>query len=113
MTHAGHSLCRFTSAAACKRARQKEIGTCIAMVKRKGGEPAQCTHWGIDRVNDRPYCGQHLNTIIIEADRKLREQAKREIVTRDINAFLEWTARHPSVHDRMPAGSCAHDDDKN
>jgi len=98
--HAG-APCPHKTQAACERARRVAIGQCVAMVSRKGTGPSPCVNWGVDRVNDRPYCGQHLNSILLEADRTGRLARREAKVQGRINLFLAWTAEHPSVHDRM------------
>jgi len=99
--HAG-TPCPHKTKASCKLARRVAIGQCVAMVVRKRADPLPCGNWGIDRVNDQPYCGQHLNSILLEADRSYRDRGHREAVARDIDAFMKWATEHPSVHDRMP-----------
>ena len=56
MAHKGHPVCEHSSKAACDKARKIAIGQCSAMLD----ELRQCPHWGIDRVDDRAYCGQHI-----------------------------------------------------
>ncbi len=67
-------------------------------------ETKQCPHWGVDRVEDRAYCGQHINSVYLATDRALRAaRTKTEQETR-IDAALAWHAQHPSVWDLLPTG---------
>ena len=95
--HKGDPNCEFTSKAACEKARRIAIGQCVSMID----EGHQCGHWGIDRVDDRAYCGQHLNSVYLAADNARREAARKEAMSRRIDEALAWHASHPSVWDRL------------
>jgi hypothetical protein len=75
-----------------------EMGRCSEMIE----ETRECPHWGIEKVNDRAYCGQHVRAVFLAADAARREAARRAEVDGRIDAYLAWTAVHPSVHDAMP-----------
>lgn len=97
--HKGHLVCEFSSKAACDKARRIAIGQCASMLD----ENRECPHWGIDKVNDKPYCGQHLNSVFLAADQARRDAARKAEIDGRIDQFLLWTGEHPSVWDRMPA----------
>jgi hypothetical protein len=97
--HAG-APCPHPTKKACDLARKVEMGQCTAMVDGRN-EPHPCTHWAIEKIDERGYCGQHLNSVVLakyESDRKTR------IVTEmndRIDAYMTWRNEHPSVWDRM------------
>lgn len=98
MAHKGHPVCEFTSKAACEKARRIAIGQCSAMLE----ETRQCPNWGVDRVDDRAYCGQHIGTVYRVADEARRTAEKREAMNARIDRALAFHRDHPSVWDRMP-----------
>ncbi len=70
------------------------------MIEAKG-EPYPCTHWAIDKVDDRGYCGQHIASVIrAEFEKGLKTRSRAEVNER-IDRYLAWREKHPSVHDRM------------
>lgn len=97
MSHRGHPDCVFTTKRACELAAKVEMGKCAAMTD-KGEE---CSHWGIDRVEERPYCGQHINSVLLKADNDRRAATKRAELDERITGYMAWRADHPSVHDTM------------
>lgn len=76
-----------------------EMGRCSAMTESAN----ECGNWGIERVNDRAFCGQHLTSVLLQADRERRIAERKAKVDAAITRSLAWTALHPSVWDRMPA----------
>lgn len=100
MAHKGHLVCEHNSKAACDKARRIAIGQCSTMV----AEDKPCPHWGIDKVNDRPYCGLHVRAIFLAADAARRQDEYRKLLTARIDRSLLWHRLHPSVWDRMPEG---------
>jgi uncharacterized protein (UPF0212 family) len=85
MAHKGHPTgCDFTSKAACEKARRIAIGQCVSMV----AEDRQCIFWGIDKVDDRPYCGQHLNSVYLAADEARRNLARRTEINGRIDTYI-------------------------
>lgn len=100
MSHKGHPTCEWTSKAACDKAARIAIGQCVSMIE----EDRQCAHWGIGKVDDRPYCGQHLNSVFLAADQAARAAARAADINRRIDIYLAWTALHPSFSERMPLG---------
>lgn len=75
-----------------------QMGLCSAMIE----EDKPCPHWGIGRVNDRAYCGAHIRSVYLAEDRVRREIARKAEIDGRIDAYMAWTAEHPSVLDRMP-----------
>ena len=94
MSHKGHPTgCEFTSKAACEKARRVAIGQCSSMLD----ENRQCDHWGVDKVEDRPYCGQHLNSVAFAtANAKLQQRIRDEVNSR-IDAYLAKNGIQPHV----------------
>lgn len=90
----------MTSWGACDKAARVAIGQCVSMI----AEDRQCGNWGIDKVNDRPYCGQHLNSVFLAADAARREAARKEDIDQRVDTYMAWVALHPSVNDPMPKG---------
>jgi hypothetical protein len=97
--HKGHPDCEFTSKAACDKAIRVAIGQCSSMIS----EEKQCPNWGVDRVEDRAYCGQHIRTVYLAADNARRDAIRRDAMNSRIDRSLAWHREHPSVWDLMPA----------
>jgi hypothetical protein len=89
-----------TSWGACDKAARIAIGQCVSMID----EDRQCSNWGVDRVDDRAYCGQHLRAVFLAADTERRETARKADVMARIDAYMAWTAAHPSISEPMPIG---------
>lgn len=85
---------------ACDKAARVALGQCISMIE----EDRQCANWGIDKVSDRPYCGQHLHSVFLAADAARREAVRKADINSRIDAYMAWVALHPSVNDPMPKG---------
>lgn len=100
MAHVGHSVCVHTSKAACDKAQRVAMGQCASMI----AEDRQCANWGLGRVENRPYCGQHLNSVYLAADEARRTATYHEAMNARIDRALLWHREHPSIHDRMPEG---------
>lgn len=100
MAHKGHSICEFSSKATCDKAARIAIGQCTSMIE----EDRQCDHWGIDKVEGRPYCGVHIATVYLAADRAKRDREYRAAMDARIDRALLWHREHPSIHDHMPEG---------
>jgi hypothetical protein len=98
VAHKGHSVCEFTSKAACEKARRVAIGQCSSMLD----ENRQCDHWGIGTVDGKGYCGQHLNSVHLAAIEARRAKIMRDESDARIDAALAWHSEHPSVHEPMP-----------
>ena len=98
MAHKSHPICDHNSKAACDKARRVAIGPCASMI----AEDKPCPHWGIDKVNDKPYCGQHMNSVFLAADQARRDAARKAEIDARIDQFLLWTSAHPSVWEAMP-----------
>lgn len=98
MAHKGHPTCEFTSKVSCEKARRIAIGQCAAMID----ETHECTHWGVDTVEGRAYCGQHLNSVYLAADRRRREETKKADLNARIDAYIEWTKTFPGFLEHMP-----------
>lgn len=75
-----------------------QMGQCAQMLD----EERQCPHWGIDRVNDRAYCGQHINTVYLAADKAHRDAAIKATWHQTNQRSLAWRQLHPSVWDAPP-----------
>lgn len=93
MAHKGHPACEYTSKAACEKARRIAIGQCRAMLD----EDRQCPHWGVDTVDGRSYCGQHIGSIFraaIESERFAKERAR---VDHLIDEYLARTGQTAHV----------------
>lgn len=95
MAHKNHPVCEFTSKATCDKAARIAIGQCSAMID----EDRPCAHWGIGTVEDKPYCGQHLNGVFLAADKAKREIARKAEVDARIDAYMARRRDHPSVWD--------------
>ncbi len=80
-------------------ARRAELGRCRAMTEKE----TECGNWGIDRVNDKAYCGQHLASIYLKEYEAQRRAAKREALNVEIDRFIAWQATYPAPGERMPA----------
>lgn len=93
MAHKGHPNCEYKSKAACDKARRIAIGQCVAMID----ESRQCPHWGVDKVEDRPYCGQHIGTVYRAADEAVRTAARRQAMNERIDAFMASSGQVPHV----------------
>ena len=98
MAHKGDPHCIYSSKAACEKARRVAIGQCAAMLD----EARQCELWGIDTVEGSAYCGQHLNSVYLAADRRRREDARRTEQNARIDAYIEWTKTFPGFLEHMP-----------
>jgi hypothetical protein len=61
----------------------------------------ECSHWGVEKVDERAYCGQHLRVMFLAADEHRRAAAKRAELDGRISTYLAWRADHPSLHDTM------------
>jgi hypothetical protein len=97
MSHKGHPECIFTTKKGCEANKRLEMGKCVAMT----GESSQCDNWGIDRVEDKAYCGQHINSVLLKADNDRRAAKKRAELDGRIDLYLMHRAAHPSLHDTM------------
>jgi hypothetical protein len=93
MSHKGHPTCEFNSKAACEKARRTAIGQCVSMIE----ETRQCPHWGVDQVEGRAYCGQHLGSVFRAADEAKRTAATRAAMIERIDAFMVKTGQVPHV----------------
>jgi hypothetical protein len=62
-------------------------------------EDRPCSHWGIGTVDDRPYCGQHLNGVFLAADKARREADRKAEIDGRIDAYMARRLIHPSVWD--------------
>jgi hypothetical protein len=93
VSHKGHPTCEHNSKAACDKARRVAIGQCVSMLD----ENRQCPHWGIDRVDDKPYCGQHINSVYLAAAQARLDADLRAAVTGRIDAYLDKTGQVPHV----------------
>jgi hypothetical protein len=91
--HKGHPLCEYTSKAACEKARRIAIGQCRSMLD----EDRQCPHWGIDTVEGRGYCGQHIGTIYREVHEANRAALERARVYNLIDSYLTKTGQKAHV----------------
>lgn len=90
----GHPNCPFKNWAACDRAQQMRFGQCRVMVGDR--EPSPCTRWA---VNDNGLCGQHYASELERERRAKRAAVISAAMAERIEAYLSWTAKHPSVHD--------------
>jgi hypothetical protein len=88
----------FFSKSACERARREALGPCVELT----GSGESCSHLGIERVEERSYCGQHLNSVLLEADRSRRAAQRKAELDERIDRFMAWSSNHPSVWDRPP-----------
>lgn len=100
----GGAICDFTTKKACALARKVALGQCAEMIDDKAG-PYPCTHWAVEKVAERGYCGTHIGAVVRAEDERLRAAKKRAELDGRIDAFMAWEAEHPSVHDRMPTTS--------
>ena len=97
MAHKGDDTCIYPSIKACNEAKRLEMGKCVSMT----GENDQCDNWGIERIEDRAYCGQHVTSVYLKADRERRAAAQKERLDAKVTTYLAWRAEHPSVWDSM------------
>jgi hypothetical protein len=93
VSHKGHPVCEYSSKAACEKARRITIGQCRAMLD----EDRQCPNWGIDTLDGRGYCGQHLPGLFRAADEARRLAAIRDAMNERIDAFMVKTGQTPHV----------------
>jgi len=84
VAHKNHPTCVFTTKAACEKARRVAIGQCSSMLD----EDRQCGHWGVDTVEERPYCGQHIASVVLTADKTRRERLRREAMNAAADAWI-------------------------
>jgi len=102
MAHAHLGVpCAHPTKKACELARRAELGQCSEMIEAKG-EPYPCTHWAIDRIAGRGYCGQHIAAVARAEDETIRRNKVREEMNAHIDRYIAWREIHPSLHDRMP-----------
>jgi len=95
--HGNHPICPYTSKKACETAKRLGMGRCSAM--KDNGE--ECSHWGVEKVDERAYCGQHIASVLLKEDHDRRAAAKRAELDGRISTYLAWRADHPSLHDTM------------
>jgi len=88
-----HKLCPHKTKAACEQAQRAELGRCSAMTQSE----TECSNWAVDRVNDRPYCGQHIASIAAAADKERRQAIRKARMDQAADEFIEFTKLHPSV----------------
>jgi hypothetical protein len=100
MAHKGHPGCPHNSKAACETARKIAVGQCSELVGDK--DPHPCTRWGVDLIDGRPFCGQHITAKAIEAASLAARQAKQAAINARIEQYIAWREMHPSVWDEMP-----------
>lgn len=91
--HKGHPDCEYTSRAACERARRIAIGQCVSMLD----ENRQCPNWGVDTVDGRGYCGQHVGTVYRVADERRRAATAKEAMDARIDDYLSRTGQTAHV----------------
>lgn len=77
-----------------------EMGKCSSMIE----ETKECPNWGVEKVDDRAYCGQHVRAVFLAADKHRREVLAREAADARIDYALLWHRDHPSFSDLMPLG---------
>jgi hypothetical protein len=100
MSHRGHPACPHATKGACDKAKREALGRCVEMTQAK--EPTQCRLWASSIVEGRPMCNAHAGAVL---ERHLEERRKADRASAwqaRVTAFMDWTAEHPSVHDRMP-----------
>lgn len=93
MAHKGHPKCEFTSKAACESARREAMGRCSAMTEKM----TDCTNWGVDHVNGKAYCGQHLASMALREDEARRQRERTAALDASVAAYLAATGQ--SAHD--------------
>ena len=100
-----HPGCPYRSKTACERARRGALGQCVSMIS----EDKQCKNLGVDAVEGRAFCGQHIMSVFLEADRRRRAQARADEMNARIDAYIaaapyreqatiEWWNSHPEFH---------------
>lgn len=77
-----------------------EMGKCSAMIE----EDKPCEHWGVDRVDGKAYCGQHINSVYLAADVAQRKAIEKAEWRRREDRYIAWRSEHPSVWDASPPG---------
>jgi len=75
-----------------------EMGKCSSLLD----EDRACPHWGVEKVDGRAYCGQHVGSVYRAADEARRDAARKSASLALIDRALAWHAAHPSVHEPMP-----------
>ncbi len=102
MSHKGDSNCIFSTIKACEAAKRLEMGKCVSMT----GEDTQCDNWGIERIDDKAYCGQHVTSVYLKADRERRAAVHKALLDEKVTTYLAWRAEHPSVWDTLRGNEC-------
>ena len=95
--HSKHEGCLHASWAACDAAAKVQWGQCKAVVGDR--EPVPCTRWA---VSDSGWCWQHYASETERLKREADAIAIRKSQQDRIDAYLQWVAEHPSVHDGRP-----------
>lgn len=80
----------------CDAAAEHQWGRCKAIVGKH--EASACTRWA---VSDEGYCEQHYVSKVETEKKAARIAIARAELDSRITAYLNWTASHPSVWDRM------------
>lgn len=97
----GHPDCPHKTWGACDQAAKEAMGKCVALTGDK--EPEPCRNWATSMIDDRGYCGKHAGSVL---NRKLIAE-RASLRAADLNAridhFIEQSALHPSVWDKLPA----------
>jgi len=100
-SHSGVT-CEHATKKACALARKALLGQCSEMIEAKAG-PYPCTHWAVEKVGERGYCGQHIASVIRAEDDRQRNEKRRAELDGRIDTYIDWRTTHPSVWDRMTA----------
>ncbi|HET7070137.1 MAG TPA: hypothetical protein VFI40_04890 [Nocardioides sp.] len=89
----GGRPCIHPSKKACDDARHAALGRCVELTEKM----TSCRNWAVDRVNDRPMCGQHLASVVLAEDKAQRERGRRDRINRSIDAYLARAPRRQAV----------------
>lgn len=78
----------------CDTAVAHQWGKCKALVGKH--DPEQCSNWAVSEVG---WCGQHYASAIESEAAAKRIAIERETINERIDSYIEWVAKHPSIHD--------------
>lgn len=83
---------------ACDRAVLEARGRCVALTEKED----ECPNWAVAEFEERGYCGQHYASRVNAAMAATRAATRKAELDQRIEAYIAWTAEHPSILDRMP-----------
>lgn len=102
MAHAvAHPKCPFNSWTACEKARREALGKCESMTANQV-TPTQCRQWASSIVDGHPICNMHAESLLLRQHAARVKAEKDAGLLANIEAYMAFTATHPSVWDKMP-----------